>query len=76
LASALMWSASVRSSRCFLFPPVKSGSSSVFKMAITTQPTRELAVAGRMRETVGAKRIALAPSTNYERQLLEDAFDR
>ena len=42
-----------------------------------TQPTRELgAVAGRMRETVGAKRIALAPSTNYERQLLEDAFDR
>jgi hypothetical protein len=33
-------------------------------------------VAGRMRETVGAKRIALAPSTNYERQLLEDAFDR
>jgi hypothetical protein len=31
---------------------------------------------GRMRETAGVKRIALAPSTNYERQLLEDAFDR
>ena len=31
---------------------------------------------GRMREPAGVKRIALAPSTNYERQLLEDAFDR